>query len=129
MKLYSYFDKQKLTEIAKKSGNKQILKDINYVRTLLFNKSELYCEWIDEGAFIIGVFNKSAFRIVGLCTKIECRGKGLAKFLLRRAEMAAKEKGRDIIRTITLTGVDFYVKHGFDVKGMKHGDYILEKEI
>ena len=129
MKLYSYFDKGKLLEIAKASGNKQIVKDVNYASFLVFHGTELYCEWIDEGAFIIGQYQKYAFRIIGLCTKLECRGKGLAVFLLKRAESAAKENGKKRIKTISLSGVDFYAKHGYDVKGIKHGDYILEKEL
>lgn len=129
MKLYSHYDKEKLLDIAKNSGNKQIVKDVNYASFLVFHGTKLYCEWIDEGAFIIGQYQKSAFRIIGLCTKLECRGKGLAKFLLKRAENAAKENGKSIIKTVSLSGVDFYAKHGFDVKGMKHGDYILEKEL
>lgn len=129
MKLYSYFDKEKLLDIAKASGNKQIVKDVNYASFLVFHKTALYCEWIDEGAFIIGQYQKSAFRIIGLCTKIECRGKGYAKYLLKRAEIAARNNGKKLIKTISLSGVDFYAKQGYDVKGIKHGDYILEKDL
>lgn len=129
MKLYSYFDKEKLLKIAKGSGNKQIVKDVNYASFLVYHGGKLYCEWIDEGAFIIGQHQRSAFRIIGLCTKLECRGKGLAKYLLRRAEDAARENEKKLIKTISLSGVDFYVKQGYDVKGIKHGDYILEKEL
>ena len=129
MKLYSKFEKDKLLEIAKASGNKQIVKDVNYASFLAFHGTDLYCEWIDEGAFLIGQQQKSSFRIIGLCTKLECRGKGFARFLLRRAEEAARSNGKTLIKTISLSGVDFYVKHGYDVKGIKHGDYILEKEL
>lgn len=129
MKLYKYFDKDRLLEIAKAADNKQIVKDVNYASFLAFHGTQLYCEWIDEGAFIIGQFQKKSFRIIGICTKKECRGKGFAKYLLKRAEDAAKEKGFMTIKTVSLSGVDFYAKRGYDVKGIKHGDYILEKEL
>lgn len=129
MKLYSYFDKEKLLDIAKASGNKQIIKDVNYASFLAFHGTELYCEWIDEGAFIVGQYQRSAFRIIGLCTKLQCRGKGYAKYLLKRAEVAARNQGKNLIKTVSLSGVDFYAKQGYDVKGIKHGDYILEKDL
>lgn len=129
MKLYSYFDKDRLLEIAKAADNKQIVKDVNYASFLQFHGTKLYCEWIDDGAFIIGQSQKKAFRIIGLCTRMECRGKGLAKFLLKRAENFAAGAGKNLIRTVSKSGADFYVRHGYDIKGETHGDYILEKEI
>lgn len=129
MKIYSTFNKERLTEIAKNADNKQIVKDVNYAAFLVFHGAKnLYCEWFD-GAFIIGQYQKDCFRVIGLCTRTDMRGKGYAKFLLNRAEIAAKAKGLNLIRTISLSGVDFYVKQGYDVKGIKHGDYILEKLI
>lgn len=129
MKLYRTFHKERLTEIAKNADNKQIVKDVNYAAFLAYHGAKnLYCEWFDS-AFIIGQYQKDCFRIIGLCTTVEVRGKGYAKFLLKRAEEAAKRGGLNLIRTVSLSGADFYVKHGFDVTGIKHGDYILEKKL
>lgn len=128
MKLYRTFHKERLTEIAKNADNKQIVKDVNYAAFLAYHGATLYCEWFDF-AFIIGQYQRDCFRIIGLCTTVNARGNGYAKFLLKRAEEAATHVGLHLIRTLSLSGADFYVKHGFDVVGIKHGDYILEKKL
>lgn len=129
MRLYKTFDKERLTEIARLADNRQIIKDVNYAAFLVFHGARnIYCEWF-ESAFIIGQYQKKCFRIIGLCTTKEARGRGYAKLLLARAEKAALAGGLQLIRTISLSGADFYAKHGFDVIGIKHGDYILEKKL
>ena len=96
MILHNEFNKDSLLEIAKNAGNKQIVKDVHYAAFLSYHKAKnLYCEWFD-GAFIIGQYQKKHFRIIGLCTRLDCRGKGYAKWLLRRAEKAAKDRGGGI---------------------------------
>ena len=129
MILYTKFDKERLLDIARNADNKQIVKDVNYAAFLLFHGAKnLYCEWFSS-AFIIGLWQRNCFRVIGLCTRSDARGKGYATFLLGRAENAAKERGISLIRTVSLSGDDFYVKHGYDVVGKKHGDYVLEKKI
>lgn len=54
---------------------------------------------------------------------------GYAKMLLRRVEKRCKEEGLTKVQTVSKSGADFYVNQGYDIIGIRHGDYILEKEV
>lgn len=129
LKIYSGFDYDALKDIAKNANNKQIVLDVSYGQMLNFNPSSMYCERVNDMAFIIGQVQKERFRIIGMGTKEAHKRKGLAGYLLKRCIQFSKERGLKKIATRSKSGADFYCKRGFDVVGMKGGDYLLELSI
>lgn len=130
LKIYSGFDYDALKDIAKNANNKQIVRDVSYGQMLNhFNPSSMYCERVNDMAFIIGQVQKERFRIIGMGTKEAHKRKGLAGYLLKRCIQFSKERGLKKIATRSKSGADFYCKRGFDVVGMKGGDYLLELSI
>lgn len=122
------FDEQALKAIAKKADNKQLVKDVSYLRTVnFFNPEKLYCERLDDVAFFCGSKNSDHFRIIGIGVRADKRGNGYGKFMLYRAIQYAKKYGYKKIRTKTFSGVDFYQKWaGAKIIDWKDGDFILE---
>jgi N-acetylglutamate synthase-like GNAT family acetyltransferase len=130
MKFYRGFDYNRLKAIASKAGNQQIKRDVEYAKMLHYhNPEKTYCEIIDDKAFIIAQYQKGRMRIVGLCTTMECRGQGLASLLLQRCVNESKKQGYTKITTRSYSGADYYARKGFDVVGIKDGDYLLELNI
>jgi predicted N-acetyltransferase YhbS len=60
---------------------------------------------------------------------MECRGQGLASLLLQRCVNESKKQGYTKITTRSYSGADYYARKGFDVVGIKDGDYLLELNI
>lgn len=129
MKIWRGYNENELLRIAKAADNKQVLADVRYASFVRYhNPQSIYCERTDN-AFILGQFQKGAFRIIGMATTVECRGKGIGTLLLSRAIACARERGLKIIHTHSKSGAEFYVKRGFDIVGKRGEDYLLKKEI
>ena len=132
MRINRHWDYAALKEIALACDNKQVVRDVAFLENLRHRNPDygsgacLYVEWT-ENAFLIGEWQKKALRIWGMGTRKDARGQGLATLLLCRAENAAKERGCERVHTRSLSGADFYTKRGYDVIGMRGGDYLLEK--
>lgn len=130
LKLYKGFDYAALKDIAKNANNQQIIRDVEYGKLLNHvSPANMYCERINDMAFIIGQVQKERFRIIGMGTKEAHKRKGLAGYLLNRCIQFSKERGLKKIATRSKSGADFYCKRGFDVVGMRGGDYLLELSI
>lgn len=129
-KLYKGFDQRVCLEIAKNADNRQVVKDVSYAGFLhAHNPNSIYCERIDEKAFLLGQVQKGAFRIIGIGTHVDWRRKGLASLLLKRCEEYARENQLKKVKTRSLSGASFYAKRGYDIIGMRGGDYLLEKQL
>mgnify|MGYP003418820391 CR=1 FL=1 len=130
MKFYRSFDYNRLKAIASKAGNQQIKRDVEYAKMSHYhNPEKTYCEIIDDKAFIIAQYQKGRMRIVGLCTTVDSRGLGLASILLQRCVAESKKCGYTKITTRSKSGADYYARKGFDVVGIKEGDFLLELNI
>lgn len=127
--IFEGWNEAKLKEIARDCDNKQIVKDVGYFQFLNYHKSKgLFCEYTQD-SFCIGKLNKDHFRIIGMGTRTSCRRKGLAIMHLRRVFQTALNYGVDVIKTRTLSGVDFYLKRGFEIYDMKDNDYLMQFKI
>lgn len=127
MVIYKEFDKESCLAIARAAGNTQIVKDVAYACFLSFhNKESIYCERIDDKAFLVGQTQKKCFRIIGMGTKNEYKRQGLATCLLNRLIHYCRVHNISRIHTRSKSGADYYAKRGFDVVGMRDGDYLLE---
>jgi hypothetical protein len=130
MKVYHGFDANACLDIAKAADNKQIVKDVNYAKFIHFhNPNSIYCEMLDDKSFIIGQVQKNSFRIIGMGTRCSNKRQGLASILLERLIKYCKQQDMTYIHTRSKSGADFYCKRGFDVFGMKGGDYLLKLEL
>ena len=128
MRIITGFDEECLKEIARASGNKQIVKDVSYLRTIQHFKSrQLYCERLENFAFFAGYGNSDHFRLVGIGVRSDQQGKGYGKFMLQRAMNHARECGFSFMKTRTLNGVDFYQRFAnAKIIGMAGNDFLLE---
>ena len=128
MKLYSGWNEQACKDIAREADNEQVVRDVQYGRFIHHHHpATLYCERIDDKAFLLGQVQKDKFRIIGMGTKTAYKRQGFGSLLLQRCEEFAKNKGLDKITTRSLSGADFYARRGFDVVGVGGGIYLLEK--
>ena len=127
IKIYRGFDERTYEEIAKASENKQVLADVKYERFIqVHSPKKIYAERIDHDAFLIGYVKKDSFRIVGMATRKEMRGKGYGTLLLFRCIKYCKRNSIARIETRTLSGYSFYrEKAGARVVGKKEGDYLM----
>ena len=123
------FNEKALKQVAREADNQQLVKDVAYMRIPAYHSPESVYVERSEKAFILGQYQKDAFRIIGLATTLDARGQGWAKLLLARAEKAAQERGLHVITTRSASGADFYVKRGFYVTGRRGGDFLLKKDI
>lgn len=129
MKVSCDWNPEALKEIAKACDNRQLVRDVGYASFCCYhNPASIYVEYTED-AFIIGQFQKSAFRIIGMGTKVSARGRGLASLLLQRAESEAKRRGAAKIKTRTKSGAEFYARRGYDITGERGGDYLMEKAL
>jgi GNAT superfamily N-acetyltransferase len=130
MKIIKGFDETRYKQIAQKCDNKQLKKDVSYMRTVIHNKSKIYAETLDDCAFFIGYHNRDHFKLVGIGVDTEHRGKGYGVFMLHRAMDYARTQGYSLIKTRTQSGVDFYQKWGGGrITGMKEADYMMEFDL
>ena len=85
MKVYSGFNADVLKRIAIAADNSQLKRDVGYASFLHHhNPQSIYCERIDDIAFIICQKQKQQMRIIGMGTAAQYKGKGLASILLKR---------------------------------------------
>lgn len=131
MKIIDGFDEKALKEIAKATGNKQLVKDVAYMRVTQYHQARrLKAERLENIAFFIGYHNADHFRLVGIGCRKEQQGKGYGRFMLYRAVEYARKQGYSKIRTRTMNGVDFYQKcGGARIIGMKDDDFLMEMDI
>lgn len=130
MRIEKGFNEAKFKKIAQKCDNKQLLKDVSYMRVIIHNGSKIYAETLDDYAFFVGYHNKDHFRLVGIGVGIACRGKGYGRFMLQRAFIYAKAKGYRQVRTRSKSGVDFYQRWGgARIVDVKDDDYLLVMDI
>lgn len=131
MKIHKGFEEKIYEEIAQASGNKQTLADIKYERFMqVHSPQKIYAERIEDYAFLIGYMKKDSFRIVGMATRKEMRGKGYGTILLFRCIKFCIRRNITKIETRTLSGRTFYRdKAGAKVVGMKDGDYLMEIQL
>lgn len=129
MILHTDFDKNELKKIARATGVPQTVADVNYAAYLHYHSPDkIYCEWV-SGAFILGARNKGFFRIIGMATAKEKQRLGLASILLHRAICFSKVEGYHSIKTLTKSGLEFYLRKGFDIVGYKGDEFYLELKI
>lgn len=127
--VYRVFDKEPLLEIARATGVRQTVADVNYASFLNYHAPrKVYVEYVN-GAFILASKNKKDFRIIGMATAKEYQGQGKASFLLKRAVDYAKRKGYSRITTLTYSGIEFYLHKGFDVYDYKGNELYLELKL
>lgn len=131
MKIIPGFEERIYKEIAKATGNKQIVKDVAYIRVVQYrNARRIYAERLDDVAFFVGYSNSDHFRLVGIGVRQEWGGRHYGKFMLMRAIEYAKRQGFTQIKTRTLSGVDFYQKCGnAKIVGMAGDDYLMVMDI
>lgn len=124
------WDVAELRKIAKASGVRQTVADVNYAAFLRYHAPEkIVVYWFYCGAFILLVRNKKSLRIIGIACVKEWQRKGVGSYFLRLAIQLAKREGYSTIETRSKSGADFYCKKGFDVTGMKGGDYLLKLDL
>jgi|UniRef100_UPI004025BA4F GNAT superfamily N-acetyltransferase len=124
------WNEERLKDIARRSGVSQTLADVSYGRFVFHHSpSKLFCRWFNGGAFLIAVKNKWAFRIIGIACVKEWQRKGVGSLLLSVAIDEARKCGYKLIETRSKEGAEFYCRKGFDVVGMKGGDYLLNLQL
>ena len=131
MKTYNNFDEQIFMDIAKSTGNEQIIDDVGYgIYIKHFFPERCYFDRLEEDAFLIGYVGTKGFRIVGIATRPEVQGKGYATVLVQRAIKYCQSKGIKKIRTKTLSGKDFYQRtFRAQIVGMSGKEYLLEIDV
>lgn len=130
MKFYRGFDYNRLKAIASKAGNQQIKRDVEYAKMLHYhNPEKTYCEIIDDKAFIIAQYQKGRMRIVGLCTTVDSRGLVWLPYFYSVVLLKAKSVVTRRLLPAASQGADYYARKGFDVVGIKKGDFLLELNI
>ena len=88
------FDEKKYYTIAKASGSKQASDDVKYARLAFYKRPGAeYAERIDDDSYILCYRGLNVFRIIGLATREDMKGKGLAGMLLKRALNFARMGG------------------------------------
>ena len=132
--IYKGFDEKTYQKIAISSGGGQISSDVRYMRMICFRavgtKKKIYAERIDNIAAIMGYMTSDALRIVGVCVSKEYKGRGLARFLVKRALQYARDNGAKKVVTRTKDGVDFYQRvAGARITGMTGEDFIMEMDV
>lgn len=128
-KIIKGFDEKALYAIAKTTDNKQLKDDVKYMRLAVHSGKRVYCERIDKIAFFCGYCNRDHFRIVGIGVNKDFQGKGFGSFMYMRCIQYAKSKGFKKLKTRTLSGVDFYLRKGWKITGMKNNDFMMERDI
>ena len=123
------FNEKELYAIAKTTGNEQIKDDVKYMRLPVYNGTVVYAERIKGIAFFCGYCNKDHFRISGIGVNKEYQGKGFGKFMYMRCVKYAKAQGFKKMKTRTLSWVDFYLRFGWRITGMKNNDFMMERDI
>ena len=89
----------------------------------------LLLDGLSGGAFLLCSRNKSSLHIIGIACVKEWQHKGVGSYLLSEAIKIARKEGYPLITTRSKAGADFYVRKGFDVTGMKGGDFLLELKL
>lgn len=128
-KIVKGFDEKALYAIAKTTDNKQLKDDVKYMRLVVHAGRAVYAEWIEGIAFFCGYCNQDHFRIVGIGVNNQHQGKGFGKFMYMRCVQYAKSKRFKKLKTRTLSGVDFYLRKGWRITGMKNNDFMMERDI
>lgn len=124
------WDEKLYKDICKRSRSKQAAKDASYMRPITYHKQQkVYAVRIDNSACCFGYFTRAGLRIVCVAVDEAQKGKGLGSTLLLQAMQHCKENGICKITTRTKDGKNFYIKFGFNVVGMRGGDYIMEVEV
>lgn len=125
MKVYHNFDEKSLLEVAKATGVKQCIADVSYARRKIYLNAKMYI-LRNEFCFFLAEWQKEKMRIIGMAVSKEMQGKRIGSVLLDKAIHDARRWGAKAITTRSLSGVQFYAKKGFDIVGMKDGDYLLQ---
>ena len=113
MTIIDGFNEKALKEIAKATGNKQLVKDVSYMRVIQYHAPlRLKAERLENIAFFIGYHATDHFRLVGIGCRKEQQGNGYGRFMLYRAIEYARRQGYKKILTRTMNGVEFYLKWG-----------------
>ena len=124
------WNEKELKRIAKGSGVKQTVADVSYMRFLQHHSpAKAIVRWFVGGAFLLCSRNKSSLHIIGIACVKEWQHKGVGSYLLSEAIKIARKEGYPLITTRSKAGADFYVRKGFDVTGMKGGDFLLELKL
>ncbi len=130
MVVHDRFDAGELTEIACASDSPQLKRDVAYAAFVNYhNPSSMMCYFVRGVGFVVGQYQRKACRIIGLGTTVGHRRRGIGHKLLALAENSARRHGLPLAKTRSRDGADFYARHGWDVVGMKGGDYLLEKRL
>lgn len=126
MKVYHDFDEKSLFEVAEATGVKQCVADVSYARRKFHWKERLYIIR-NEYCFLLGEWQREKMRIIGIAVIKEMQGFGIGSKLLAKAIQDARAGGAKVVHTKSLSGVQFYARKGFDIVGMKGGNYLLQK--
>lgn len=124
------WNEEAVKELARDCNSAQLLSDVSFFRRLHYIGARTWILWGDAG-FICGYFHKSrpSFRIVGIGTTLNYRGRGYGLMLLREAERQARGAGCEWIETRTTDGLRFYLKNGYELTGLRGGGWILKKTL
>lgn len=78
-KIEKGFDPELFTEIAKRSGSKQAVKDVGYAKFLRYHKQKVQAIHIGDHSFAVWVVNKNGLRLIGMATEETSKRKGYGK--------------------------------------------------
>lgn len=126
MKVYKDFDADACMEIAKRSGVKQTEKDVAYTKFLAFHNPKKIYVLRNDYCWLLGVTGGKKFRIIGIAIVLEEQRKGIGSILLNKAIEDARRGGYKKVTTRSKSGAEFYARRGFDIVGIKDGDYLME---
>lgn len=118
-------------EIAAASGSAQFRADVSAFGRYHAIGHPVKGYYLEGVSCVVGYFlADNSFRILGIGTREEEKGKGYASILLRFVEKDTERRGGRKVRTLTKVASEFYARRGYECVGInKRGEYIMEKEL
>lgn len=125
------YDEALAKAIAKDSGSAQFRADVSCFCRFAHIGSRVMGFYYDEASVLVGYFLKgNNYRILGVGTREQEKGKGYGSILLKAAENEVLARGGNKVTTLTKVASEWYARRGYDCAGINHrGEYIMEKAI
>lgn len=118
-----------LQSIGKCSGSKRVKSTVSYLGFAQYYSKLFWAERYEDIAFYAGTFAKHHFNLLELAVKEDEQGNGVGRAVVHRMKTVCKNRGIHVIRLRTAideTAIEFWLKQGAEIVGLKNEDYVLE---
>lgn len=129
-------DVKLLERLCKESGSASVAKEAAYIRRAIWltkdKPQNLWCEIYDNLGFYMCTQCKSHVRGILTVVHKEHQGKGLGKIINDRRLQRMYKEGIDTFKfrtNINEKAIDFWVRQGAKIVGLKGNDYEMELKI